>query len=483
MVVNRHDAALRRLELVEEDERDPGADRTRPGRPSDAPEGPRPPGVSPGPDHDGERPRRGRHVAVAVVAVAAVAAVFVASSVWQGMAGRDALLGSVGGVSTLATPPAPRWEASGTDAWAVGDALVVADGTALAGLSPADGSRRWSTDLGATPRCGGEDDAVTDSLVCLTGDEDAPTAWVVDAGGAVVSRVPLGDGPGRAVPAPQGGVLRWQRAGGTVTVTVQDASDASVRWSATVRPDDQRRPGLCRPQVSGSASGRVENGLLVVRGCRVSAVFTPDGARVDDAGEPVTVQVLPTAEGSFLRTTSASATGDVELTQLVRSDGTVERIVPGRPLVPLASDGTADPTRLLSVPSGVQAVDPSGSERWTLSGNVTQVLAVAGGTGVLDKGYVVAGVDLASGRETWSWAREDLGTTDAVTGAFTDGRVAAVVLSSLDGTGTARVVALDLDDGEVLWDERVAGDGTGLRALGGTLVLVDPAEGRVVALG
>lgn len=490
MGADRRDGALNRLELVEADELSPGdpvphdpptAPRGASTVPPSTADGAKPPAAAPRPPRSARR-----HTLTVLAAFAALAAAFAASSLWQSWADRSVLLGSQGGVSSLATAPTPRWEAATTadEAWAVGDVLVVVRDDVLAGLAPDDGAVVWTTDLGATPRCATPDGdgspEPADELVCLTGPEDEPRAWVVDTDGAVTARTALGAGPGRATVVP-GGVLRWERTGGVLTVALQDVRDASVRWQSSVAPDDVRQRGLCRPQVSGTAAAAVEHGLLVVRGCRVSAVFTPDGARLDDPGEAVTVQVVPSGESRYLRTTTASASGEVETTQLVRADGSVERIVPGRPLVPLATDGTADPTRLLLVPSGVQALDPSGTERWTLSGTVTQVLVVAAGTAVLDLGYVVQGVDLASGRVVWSFERESLGTVDAVVSAFTDGRVAAIGLSTLDGSGDGRLVALDLEDGDVLWDERYPGGPAGFVALGGQLVHLDPVAQRVVA--
>lgn len=485
MVANRREDALRRLELVETDELAPD-DAVRP----DPSYGRR---ATPGERHlpvepsaGGGPPSARRRVVTAVVAVAVVAAVFVASSLWQSRAGRLALLDAHGGVASLATPPVGQWTTSttGLDVWALGDAVVVVKSDTVVGLDPSDGEARWSADLGGPPRCGPSPEdlssAPLDALVCLTGPEDDPRAWVLSADGTVASRTDLGDGLGRAIAVPDGHVVRWQRTGGVLEVAVQDATDASVRWRSTVAPDDLARTDLCRPQVSAYATARVEHGLIVLRGCRLSAVFTLDGARVDDRGEPVTSQVLGSRAGTFLRTTSGSATGAVQITELVRTDGTVERIVPGRPLVPLASDGTADPTRLLLVPSGVQAVDLSGNERWTLSGTVSQVVAVADGTAALDLGYVVLGVDLASGREVWSWERESLGTTDQIVGAFTDGVVAALVITSLDGSGGARVVALDLELGDVVWDEEYPLGAAGFRAVGGRLVHLDPALGQLV---
>ncbi|WP_083259748.1 outer membrane protein assembly factor BamB family protein [Cellulosimicrobium cellulans] len=491
MGADRRDGALNRLELVEADELSPGDPAPPTAPPSTRGTRPSPPAADAGADAlpESRRPRTARRRTLTVLtAVAALAAAFAASSLWQSWSDRSALLGSRGGVSSLATAPTPRWEAAttGDEAWAVGDVLVVVRDTVLAGLAPDDGAVVWTADLGTPPRCAAPDgDAQAgpaDELVCLTGPEKDPGAWVVDADGAVTARTALGAGPGAATPVP-GGVLRWERTGGVLTVSLQDARDASVLWRSSVAPDDVAREDLCRPQVSGTAAASVEHGLLVVRGCRVSAVFTPDGARLDDPGEPVTVQVVPSGADRYLRTTSASASGEVETTQLVRGDGSVERIVPGRPLVPLATDGTADPTRLLSVPSGVQALDPSGTERWTLSGTVTRVLVVAAGTAVLDLGYVVQGVDLASGRVMWSFERESLGTVDAVVSAFTDGQVAAVGLSTLDGSGDGRLVALDLEDGDVLWDERYPGGPGGFLALGGRLVHLDPVAQRVVAHG
>jgi outer membrane protein assembly factor BamB len=485
MGADRRVNALRRLELVEADELAPD-DAVPRGTVPLAPPDDQPPPSTPPRTAATVRHRGRRRTVTVLVCVAALAATFLVSSVWQSWSGRSALLGSQGGVSSLAAPPVARWEAaaSGSAAWAVGDVLVVVRDDVLAGLAPDDGAVAWTTDLGAGPRCSGADDGAPSGtvreLVCLTGDDRDPTAWVVGKDGTVAARTALGPDLGQSTVVP-GGVLRWHRTGGALTVAVQDARDGSVGWRSTVAPDDVAREGLCRPQVSGTAAASVEHGLVVVRGCRVSAVFTPDGARLDDPGEPATVQVLPSGDGRFLRTTTTSSSGAVETTQLVRRDGTVERIVPGRPLVPLATDGTADPTRLLSVPSGVQALDPSGTERWTLSGTVDRVLVVAAGTAVLDLGYVVQGVDLASGRTTWSFARESLGTVDTVVGAFTDGDVAVLAVSGLDGSG--RLVALDLEDGDVLWDEPHPGDAAGFRALGGRLVHLDPVAGRVVAHG
>ncbi|MFC8921927.1 PQQ-binding-like beta-propeller repeat protein [Cellulosimicrobium sp. NPDC057127] len=476
MGADRRDGTLRRVELVETDEleTDDAAVASTPLAPGAAP-------------REARTGRTRRRTVTVLVCVAALAVTFVVSSLWQGWSDRTALLGSTGGVSSLATPPAARWTvtATGPDAWAVGEALVVLHDDGLAAFSPRDGAALWTVGLGAGARCGTTDtDAAprASGLVCLTGAGNDPVAVAVGEDGTVSSRTALGSDLGQATVVP-GGVLRWHRAGGALSVAVQDAGDGSVLWRSTVAPDDVAVEGLCRPQVSGTAAATVEHGLVVVRGCRVSAVFAPDGSRLDDPDEPVTVQVLPAGDGRFLRTTTASSSGAVEVTQLVASDGTVERIVPGRPLVPLATDGTADPTRLLSVPSGVQALDPSGTERWTLSGTVSRVLVVAAGTAVLDLGYVVQGVDLASGRVTWSFARESLGTVDTVAGAFTDGDVATLALSTLDDDGPGRLVTLDLDDGDVLWDEPYAGDPTGLRALGGHLVHVDPVAGRMVVLG
>ncbi|MCB7137529.1 outer membrane protein assembly factor BamB family protein [Cellulosimicrobium marinum] len=478
MAVNRHDEALRRLELVEDEDAAPDD-----GAPDQA--GPDDP---PAPRRRARHPRR-RHLVLAVAGVAAVAGAFVVSSLGQGWSDRTALRDAAGGVTSLATAPGEQWRVATTSpqVWSVGDVLAVTDGEDLVGLSPADGTRTWTTALADTPRCGPAPGttgrAGAGTLVCLTGPEHDPDAWVVDADGRVVARATLGDGLGRALVAREDAVLRWERAGGVVSVAVQDPTDGTVRWRATSGPDDIPMADVCRPQVAGTAAARVEHGLVVLEGCRVSAAFTLDGVRVDDPSEAVTVQVLPAPAGRFLRTTTASTSGTVLLTQLVDPDGAVERFLPGRPLVARSSDGTADPTRLLAVPSGLQAVDPRGNERWTLSGNVGQVLVVADGTAVLDRGYVVAAVDLASGQERWTWARHELGTRDTVVGAFTDGQVAALVVASPADPRTSRVVGLHLDDGSVAWDTRVEGDGSGFVALDGRLLRLDTVQGTLVGYG
>ncbi|MBD5787495.1 PQQ-binding-like beta-propeller repeat protein [Cellulosimicrobium terreum] len=466
MSTNRRGDAVRSLELESVEE-------------------PEPPEVAERGDDPPPRPRRRLLAAGALVAT--LVAAFVASSVWQSWNGGQVLLDSRGGVSSLAAPPALSWDApaTGGQVWPMGDAVVVLQGDELVALDISDGSRSWSRAVpGTEPRCGPSPDALDtaaqDRLVCLTGTAPSLQAWVVEADGSAGDPVPLGAVAGDAVPGPDATVLRWARTAGSVTVVLQDAADGTTRWERTVAPDDVARDDRCRPQVANTAAGTVEHGLLVVSGCRVSAWFAPDGTRLDDVDEPATVQVLPTADHTYLRTTATSATGAVESTQVVRSDGTTERIVPGRPLVPLATDGTADPTRLLSVPSGIQAVDTSGNERWTTSGEVYQVAVAADGTAVLDLGWVVRAVDLASGETLWTWDRDDLGSKDAITAAFTDGDVALLVVGDRAGVAPVRLVALDLADGTTLWEEQVDVDATGFTAVDGHLVHVDRTAGHVV---
>jgi outer membrane protein assembly factor BamB len=59
----------------------------------------------------------------------------------------------------------------------------------------------------------------------------------------------------------------------------------------------------------------------------------------------------------------------------------------------------------------------------------------------------------------------------------------ALVLATPGGPRGARLVALDLADGDVVWDEHHDGDPAGLRAVAGRLVHVDAAAHRLVVHG
>ncbi len=163
-----------------------------------------------------------------------------------------------------------------------------------------------------------------------------------------------------------------------------------------------------RPQVAGQAAATVEDGLLVVRGCRVSAVLTLAGARIDAPGPAVTTDVVPLPDGTFLRT-RVLPPGRGATTELVAPGAAVLAAVDGRLLRPLV--GPEDDAALWLVATGddvraLVAADGSGDglrERWRLAQPVAQVVALAADRAVVVTGVRVVALDARSGEPVWSW--------------------------------------------------------------------------------
>ncbi|MBE9926402.1 hypothetical protein G8C93_10955, partial [Cellulosimicrobium cellulans] len=337
-------APLHRVELVPDDEPAPGGRGTpaegAPGRAA---------------------PARRRTLLVRVVApLLALAVAIGAVGSWRATTAEQARLARPGAVRSLAAPPTPAWseDAAAPRVAVVDDVVVTVTAAGVEGRDAASGARRWLA-LDATATCGpAADEAarpVTDVLVCVTGPALAPVAHVVGPDGPATGPVPLGDTLGRAVPAPDGTVLRWARTGGVVHLALQDARTARVRWRHDVPPDDAERTPMCRPQVAGQAATTVEDGLLVVRGCRVSAVLTAAGTRLDAPGPAVTTDVVPLPAGTFLRT-RVLPPGRGATTELVAPDATVLAAVDGRLLRPLVGPEDDAAPWLVATADGVRAL-------------------------------------------------------------------------------------------------------------------------------
>ncbi|GED08703.1 hypothetical protein CCE02nite_07020 [Cellulosimicrobium cellulans] len=450
-------ASLHRVELVPDDE-PPPAGR---GAPAEGAHGP-------------AAPAR-RHALLLRVAVPllVLALAVVAVGTWRATTAEHGRLARPGAVVSLAVPPGLVWE---TDA-AAPRLTVVDDGRILA------------TVTGAGVEVTG-----------LTGPALAPVAHVLGPSGPVTDAVPLGDDLGRAVPAPGGTVLRWSRTGGVVHLALQDARTARVRWHREIDPDDAERTAMCRPQVAGQAAVTVEDDLLVVRGCRLSAVLTPAGTRLDTRGDTITAAVTARADGTFWRTTTRppDRTGS---TQLVAPDGAVRTAVPGRLLVPLVGPGRDATTWLVTTPARVTALDaPPGQgadaprELWHVDLPAVQAVALAGSRVVLAADGALVALDARTGERVWSWPRRAPAVSTGgpapgpdlargVTAAFTDGATLAVVGPDPGTPRRALMVALSLDDGDVRWQAGYDADPHGFAAVAGRVVHVDPSSSRITVLG
>ncbi|MGW6225625.1 outer membrane protein assembly factor BamB family protein [Cellulosimicrobium cellulans] len=486
-------ASLHRVELVPDDEPAP----TGRGAPAEGAHGP-------------AAPARRRALLLRVGApLAVLALVLVAVGTWRTATAERERLALPGAVVSLAVPPEPAWErdAAASRLAVVGDGTVLAvvTGDGVEGHDVATGARSWRA-LDPTAWCGpaaGETSAPAPRravVTCLTGPALAPVAHVLGPGGPTTDPVPLGDDLGRAVPAPGGTVLRWSRTGGVVHLALQDARTAQVRWRQDVEPDDAERTAMCRPQVAGQAAVTVEDDLLVVRGCRLSAVLTLAGTRLDARGDAITATVTPRADGTFWRTTVRPPDRTVA-TQLVAPDGTVLTSLAGRLLVPLVGPGRTATTWLLETPGRVRALapapggatDPPG-ELWRVDLPVVQAVALADGRAVLATGDALVALDARTGERVWSWprsaSRSSAGGPDAgpdlargVTAAFTDGATLAVVAPDPDSPRRALLVGLSLDDGVVRWQAAYDADPHGFAAVAGRVVHVDSSTSRVTVLG
>lgn len=482
-------ASVHRLELVPDDEpASEGCGNASPDRSV------RPPLV---------RRRARLSLGLAGLAVVILAAL-VATGSWLTSTAEEARVAAPGAVASLVVAPARAWAVDAVDPRVVpvGDVLVTVTDDGVQGRDVTTGALRWHA-LDGSARCGPAADEAAgsgprpDVATCLAGEALAPVAHVVGPRGPLSGPVPLGDDLGRAEPGPAGTVLRWTRTGGVVHLALQDARTAEVRWRQDLPPEDLERTALCRPQVAGQAVVTVERGLLVVLGCRVSAVLTTAGTRLDARSAAVTLDVLPLADGNALRTTTRppDRTGS---TQVVGPDGTVLCSTPGRLLVPLTGPGTRTRTALVATPGQVRALDVAGldateparragtRELWRRNLPVRQVAALAEDRAVLVVGEEVVAVDARTGERAWTWPRgtdEGADLDRGVAAAFTDGSTVALVVEDPDAPRSSRVVALALDDGSVRWDVRYDADPRGFTAVGGRLVHADPSTARVVVHG
>ncbi|WP_423462696.1 PQQ-binding-like beta-propeller repeat protein [Promicromonospora sp. MS192] len=472
--------------------------------------------------------RRGRVLLVGGVAAAVVLAVVAGALLDAQLRHRD-LIAAPGGVRSLAERPAEQWSIdldnpiASTLVEMPGVLAVIADGT-VQGVDPESGAVRWTVDVGEGARCGptpwlGIGGPATtmpaDPLVCVTTSEGGQAeqgVTVVDADGAVTTREL---DPGTIVlPGSDGALIRLQLAGdghgpepvvvdkvGTphlpkgftapdLTVRVEDAVTGTERWSATVasgRPDpnycltyhqevddDSPTPVL---DVEGVLNANLQQGILEIEGCGVSAAFLLDGTRLDDPDD-ATDLTDATAAGQFTALPGGGWVGPDPAAGRVDETGRPSQVVhlpdgrtvplDGRVLVPWSTDGR-DPGLLL-VRAGVhtEAVSTderdAGSRLWTSSPRLraTDLLASVGGTAVVvDELGPVRAVDLGTGAVRWTLDPEVLGFEEGVWdaastifGAYTDGDVLLLPVTAdpQGGTSGLRLVAVDLRDGSVRWE-------------------------------
>ncbi|MGM7422398.1 outer membrane protein assembly factor BamB family protein [Cellulosimicrobium sp. CpK407] len=368
------------------------------------------------------------------------------------------------------------------------------------------------------------------------GDEPVPAAegaevTVIDAGGKAETRT-LDAARGWSAPGPDGSVARFRRAGEApdgprvtvdpttgvpsdlsagrpAVVTLEDARTGQVRWEHELPfvPEE----GSCAPYSDtesvtyadlDGATFVLGAGLVVVQGCGVDAWFTADGTRVDDPR--ATADVLSRIpDGALYRATPPGSAADGAASTgppvVLEPEGEVRWEPPGTVLVPHATDGATGGLVLTREVTSLVARDATGARRWESAGvnGAESAYVVAAGTAVVRQGMgnVVVGVDVETGRVLWTRTAEVLAPPDPdgaptpapmsmVTQAFTDGARALLVVTtwSDDGEDTARLVALDLRDGDVEW-RGDATTGSWYVAVQGRLLRADRGDATVTRLG
>ncbi|MFD7021468.1 PQQ-binding-like beta-propeller repeat protein [Promicromonospora sukumoe] len=465
-----------------------------------------------------------------------------------------ALLAAPGGVRSLAEKPTEQWSIeldnpiSSTLVGMPGVLAVVGD-SKVRGVDPATGEVRWTVDTSGSTTCGplpvlgiggpAASAVPADPLVCVTASGDgAQVVTTIDRDGAATTREL--DADAMVLPAPGGGLIHLELSGGEheqepvvvdkvgtphlpkgfvapdLTVSVEDASTGTERWSAVVAAADpdvttcltynsgEDDPDVPAPvlDVVGSVYGNVQHEVLRVDGCGIAAAFLLDGTRLDDPEDATDLPEEDTGEGSYASLPdggwvgpdrAAEGTTPGEAAHL--PDG---RTVPlgGQALVPWATDGR-DPGLLL-VRAGVHTEARSTDERdagevlWSAPRlRATDLLArVAGTAVVVDELGPVRAVDLGTGAERWTLDPEVLGVEDLawgvesmVFGAWTDGDTLLLPVSA-DPTGESsglRLLAIDLRDGSLRWEIDQETPYTQLIAVDGYLAQI--TQQGVVGLG
>ena len=417
--------------------------------------------------------------------------------------------------------------------------VVVRRGSVLHGLDAGTGVERWQADVGGDPQCdqpatanGGHE--VADPLVCWGGPNSAPQVTVVRADGSETRRT-LDTGVVWASGSPDGGLATLRMVGpepptDQVTVTpvdgggytlqgritqgqdvvvrLEDAATGVERWERTVAFRPGAEPSACGTAVADTSGVYTYSlqrptvvgigGLIEVFGCGIQAAFTADGNSAADAAVAGSSwwYAEPYADGGILAQVNGYAGGTGGVVQSVLTGAAGTATFTSQVLNPWATDGTPSDLVLAASGSGpLAAYGRDGSARWHVPRIYGELLVRAHGIAVLSLPQGgVAGVDLATGEQLWADTHlvpDAAGSVTFPQRAFTDGRVAALVMArytstsdgnvgsvSLDPT-TAELVGLDLATGAVRWRTAFLGAAE-LDAVDGHLVRIASQQNTVI---
>jgi len=390
---------------------------------------------------------------------------------------------SEGGIFDLAYAPRAEWSVDRDEGepFTVGDLLVIPGRSGTVGYDLRSGDERWRLDdltrqVCAADQVHAEGTAEVSAFVCLGQGEEATTARLVSVDGAVVAEVKVDPGRGEVVAGPGGTVLQATRDEAGAAVRSVDVRTGAVAWERRLTVRENVQDPLCATE--GDAVRAVHrSGTVAVHGCGVLSYLTPGGQVVDEP--PAMVQVTALGNGSYLRSSGTAVAGPVEA---VSTDGTVLWRNEGLVLGEGARDLMAPHLVLLDQGETLLAVHRDGTTAWTAPVAARQVL-VRGADVVLvqtaDRETVA--LDATTGEEQWRRAAGPASgaVSHRVTGTFTDGFSALLVVPAAPGTSS--VTALDLATGDLRWTQEHTGDPYELVAGGGRLLRIDGAE--VTAFG
>jgi hypothetical protein len=369
-------------------------------------------------------------------------------------------------------------------------------------IDPERGEVAWRVPLGEHPTCGptGYDASTsTDALVCVHGADDAREVLTIAPDGSTRARsVDLAPGE-QVFPGPDGLAVRTSRTGepaGAVQcdpsagcspefvttgrdllVVAEDARTGTARWRAVVDFDPMNAMNCQAAGESGdwpTVESAVDTDVVTVRagaetvvvdGCGVSATLSVPGTRLDLAGptggsSPAWVTQL--GPGRFAL--QGAGPGTMVVDETGETLRTLDGWVRGEATSPDAPDDLWFVTTRTDG-AGFEAQREDGSVAWSERYGWSVLLA-GRDVVVVDRGNTVVGLDRATGAELWTWGGEDLAGLSRHR-ILTDGETVALAHLSRDGVGEGRLVTLDLDTGEQLWDMPTTGP---VVAVGGHLV-------------
>jgi len=438
-----------------------------------------------------------------------------------------AVHGMPGVVGDLSDPVEAAWTwPDGTTVASVvdGDRLLVTSADQLTAVDAQTGAPAWHHEFEGDVQCGpppasSEVDWRTpvDSTVCVHGGAARTIVTVLDADGDVVGEREL-DVAG-AVPADQyTSVRRVQPAAGGAIAIVDASPQITVAWKEG--DDPQRVVDVLRRSGWSGPSLRIEDALTGELRAQVTLELTAD--LVEDCGrseESGNVGIVPefgiettpslttfslcgmaraiTPDGVVIDVKSGQraieprpgggyVVHDAETSRVLDDRGEVEQTLPGW-VSPLIVDAarTGPPLTLLPATDGAStlaAIGNDGDTLWTSPGATgTGTLARVGDTIVVvdASGTEVVGLDATTGRQEWSvpglveYSRESAEHGTFVAGVATDGTRLLLAISPTSWTEEERpirLVALDLRDGSIAWDDDPAEKLWSLHSVGGHLI-------------